>query len=238
MSNKIISTVYACLIGMFTLSSASSFAITSGCPDTGAYPMNGCSLPGQTADGSFPFFYQNVSVDYTQKKNSDDFRLKAKFLKGSLDSFLSVDPEDVLDITKTKYQFDAKVTGGDARGKLKITGKIDQLDFRGTLMTADLDGNWGADGTLIGFDTKNIKCSDAINAYLGGGGCTTDEFVYFNLLEAIGPDAGARKIKTAGIAVTSLTSMTTIPLPAAAWLFGSGLLALIGMERHSHRVQG
>ena len=231
MTYKIISITYACLIGMTSLASTSSFAITSGCPDTGAYPLNGCSLPGQTVDGSFPYFYQNVRVVYKQKKKSDDFRVKAKKQKGSVSSYLYVDTGDVLDITKTKFQFDAKVTGGDARGKIKITGKIDALGIKGTLMTADLNGSWGADGTLIGFDTKNITCNDAINAYLGG--CTTDEVVYFNLLEAIGPDAAARKIKTAGFAVTS------VPVPAALWLFGSGLLGLFTMaRRHGHRAQG
>ena len=71
---------------------------------------------------------------------------------------------------------------------------------------------------------------------IAGGGCTTNEVIYLNLLEAIGPDAGARKIKTAGIAVTS------VPLPAAAWLFGSGLLGLIAMARRrghrNHRLKG
>ena len=55
-----------------------------------------------------------------------------------------MDPEDVLDITKTKFKFDAKVTGGVASGKIKITGKIDELGIKGTLMTADLEGAWEA----------------------------------------------------------------------------------------------
>jgi hypothetical protein len=232
MVTKFTSLVYVCLIGMFTFGSASSFAIVSGCPDTGAYPLNGCSLPGQTRDGSFPYFSQNVSVQYKQKKNSDDFQVSAKFLNGSTGSSLYVAPDDVLDITKTIFKFDAKVSGGEASGKIKIRGHIDELGIKGELMTADLEGAWGADGTLIGFNTMNIQCNDAINAYLGGG-CTTDEVIYFNLLDAIGPDAGASKIKTAGIAVTS------VPLPAAAWLFGSGLLGLIAMaRRRTHRGEG
>jgi hypothetical protein len=232
MVNKFKSLVYLCLIGMFTFGSASSYAFTSGCPDTGAYPMNGCSLPG-TVDGSFPYFYNNVSVSYKQKKKSEDFQVKGKLLKGSTNSALYVDPEDVLGITKPDFKFDARVTDGVASGKIKISGKIDELGIKGVLMTADLKGAWDADGTLIGFNTMNIWCNDGINAYLGGGGCTTNEVIYLNLLQAIGPDAGARKIKTAGIAVTS------VPVPAAAWLFGSGLLGLITMaRRRGHRTQG
>ncbi len=224
MANKITSLVYACLIGMTILGSTSSFAITSGCPDTDAYPLNGCSLPGQTGDGSFPYFYQNVSVSYKQKKKSDDFKLRAGFQKGSLNSYLYARQDDVLSITKPGFKFDAKVAGGVASGYIKITGKIDDLGIKGTLMTAELNGDWGVDGTLMGFDTMNIKCNKALDDYLGG--CTTNEVIYLNLLEAIGPDAGARKIKTAGFAVTS------VPLPAAVWLFGSGLLSLIGVTRH------
>jgi len=230
MVNEFKTLVYLCLIGMFTFGSASSYAITSGCPDTGAYPMNGCSLPG-TVDGSFPYFYNNVSVSYKQKKKSEDFRVKGKLLKGSTNSALYVDPEDVLGITKPNFKFDAKVTDGVASGNIKISGKIDELGIKGVLMTADLEGAWDADGTLIGFNTMNIRCNDVINDYVGG--CTTNEVIYLNLLQAIGPDAGARKIKTAGIAVTS------VPVPAAAWLFGSGLLGLITMaRRRGHRIQG
>ena len=232
MTTKFTSLFYVCLIGMITLGSTSSFAITTVCPNTDDYPTsNGCSLPG-TVQGSFPYFYQNVSVKYKQKKKSDDFRVQAKFMNGSVSSFLYVKPGDVLDITKTKFQFDAKVSGGEASGKIKISGEIDALDLnKSTLMTADLKGAWDVDGTLIGFDTTNIQCNDVINTYVGG--CTTNEVIYLNLLDAIGPDAGARKIKTAGIAVTS------VPVPAAAWLFGSGLLGLITMaRRRGHRVQG
>jgi hypothetical protein len=97
MANKIASLVYVCLIGIFTLGSASSFAIS--CPDPDAYPLNGCELD-ETVDGSFPYFDQAVRVNYKQSKHSDEFRVKAKFLKGSLHSY-SVAPDDILTITKT-----------------------------------------------------------------------------------------------------------------------------------------
>ena len=55
--------------------------------------------------------------------------------------------------------------------------------------------------------------------------CTSEEVVYLNLLEPIGFDLGYKKIDTAGRAVTS------VPLPAAAWLFGSGLMGLVAVSR-------
>jgi len=226
MVKQFTSLVYVCLVGMFAFGSTSSFAISSTCPDTAAYPLNGCSLPGQTTDGSFPYFDQNVRVKYKQKKKSDDFRVQAKVEKGSGSSSLYVSLDDVLDITKTKFRFEAIVSGGDARGRINISGKIDSLGIKGTLMTADLEGNWGIDGTLIGFDTMNIQCNEAIDAYVGG--CSTNQVVYLNLSDAIGPDADVRKIKTTGIGVTSI-AVASVPLPAAAWLLGSGLLGLIGV---------
>lgn len=209
---------------LMTLCSVRSPAITVGCPDRGDYPMNGCSLPG-LIEGSFPFFYQQVNVRYKQSKKNDKFRIKARFLKRSPDSSLYVDPEDVLAISKTKLKFKAKVKNGVAIGRIKIKGRIDKLDIKDKLMTAELEGRWAADGTLIGFNTKNIQCHAAIDAYLGGDGCTANEVIYLNLLDPIGPDAGERKIRTSGIAVTS------VPVPAAAWLFGSGLIALATAAR-------
>jgi hypothetical protein len=213
------------LFVLMTLYSTPGFAITIGCPDLDAYPMNGCELPG-LVKGSFPFFYQQVNVRYAQKKRSGNFVFKANSRR-SPDSFLYVDPEDLLSIVRTHFKFKAKVIDGVASGRVTIKGRIDKLGIRGSLMTAELEGSWAADGTLIGFNTKNIQCNAAINAYLGGDGCTKAEVIYLNLLDAVGPDADARRIRTSG------TAMTSVPLPAAAWLFGAGLIGLAaGALRH------
>jgi hypothetical protein len=92
-------------------------------------------------------------------------------------------------------------------------------------MTADLSGLWAIseDGTLLGFNTRDIVCHNAINAYLGSDGCTRNEVIYLALQDAI--TDGTRKLKTTGVALTS------VPVPAAAWLFGSGLLGLVGIAR-------
>ena len=118
---------------------------------------------------------------------------------------------------------------GITSGTLKIMGGIEELGINGSkknggkknpLMKAELDGTWSinADGDLVGFNTMNIVCHDKISAY-----CTEAESFYLNLLESI--TTGKPEIKTAGIAVT------TIPVPAAIWLFGSGLLGLLAVSR-------
>ena len=98
-------------------------------------------------------------------------------------------------------------------------------------MTADLLGGWDAsvDGSLLSFDTANMECKgpDSFTSL-----CTTGEVVYLNLLEGISYDPGT-KVSTAGRALTS------IPVPAAAWLFGSGLMGLVAVSRRrGQRAQG
>jgi hypothetical protein len=93
-------------------------------------------------------------------------------------------------------------------------------------MTADLKGQWNSSGQLIGFNTMNIECHDAINAVAP---CTTDEVIYLSDLEdALDPGGSRGKYRTTGLAVTS------VPVPAATWLLGSGLIGLVGVSRRKH----
>lgn len=221
--SKILNTVKlvaACVFAALSLASTDTLAYTSSCPDNGSGPLNGCSLPG-VVDGSYPFFDTVVSVSYNEKKDGA-FDIKTNALKGSVGNWLALGDTTSYLIEKPKYSLKATVDGGIATGKLNIGGKIDGQKFK---VTADLDGQWNSsiDGTLWGFNTTNIVCSDLINSLTGG--CTTDEVVYLNLLEAIGPETGFNKISTAGRALTS------VPVPAAAWLFGSGLIGLAGIAR-------
>ena len=220
MVNTIKSMAIACVMGALALGSSSSFAYVTGCPDSEAFPLNGCSLP-DLVNGSFPYFDNVVSVNY-KEKSEDVFSIRAKNYKGSTDSRLVVDDVTSFLIDKAKYDLKATVDGGVATGTLKIGGKINGEKFT---VTADLEGgvNSSSDGDLWGFNTENIVCSELIETLTGG--CTTNEVVYLNLLEAIGPDTDFNKISTAGRALTS------VPVPAAAWLFGSGLLGMLAVSR-------
>jgi hypothetical protein len=240
MHNQTKSIAVACVMGVLALGSSSSFAYTTGCPDGGAYPLNGCALPG-TAEGSFPYFDNVVAVTSKAKidKNTEEvqsFAIKAKQYGGSVDNHLVVDSDTNYLIEKPKFNLKVNfLSETEVEGKLKISGKIDSDgDGKGEkfTVTADLEGpvDSSEDGTLWGFDTMNIVCSDLINTLTGG--CTTNEVVYLNLLEAIGPEFGTN-ISTAGRALTS------VPVPAAAWLFGSGLLGLIAVSRRAvHKAEG
>jgi hypothetical protein len=87
------------------------------------------------------------------------------------------------------------------------------------LMAADLtSANFVDDPYLWGFNTSNIFCNPALLLE-----CTDQESVYVALSTAFSGDFG-RNFMSMGIAIT------TVPVPAAIWLFGSAL-GLLGWAR-------
>ena len=216
-----------CVMGVWALSTSAVFAAS--CPDLSAYPLNGCSLPG-LVDGSYPFFLQNVHVTLKNKK-SGNFTLKARNRGAAARKstfYVSPSLDDTYAIHKTRFRFKAKYKNGELTGRIRIKGKMPELGLnkRRTLMTADLKGQWSSTRQLIGFNTMNIECHDAINAV---SPCTTDEVIYLSDLEdALHPGGSRGKYKTTGLAVTS------VPVPATAWLFGSGLIGFTGVARRKH----
>jgi PEP-CTERM motif len=213
-----------CVLGVYALNPSAVFAAS--CPDLAAYPLNGCSLPG-LVNGSYPFFLQNVTVTLKSKKDGN-FRLKAKSFgavarKSTL--YFSPSIDDTYAIDKTFFRFKTRYSNGKLTGKIRIKGKMPELGInkRQILMRADLKGEWNSTGRLIGFNTMNIECHAAINAVAP---CTTDEVIYLSeLKDVLNPGGTKGKYETTGLAVTS------VPVPATVWLFGSGLIGLVGAAR-------
>jgi hypothetical protein len=211
--------VSACILSIF--STYSFTANASVCPNPEAYPWNDCALEG-LRPGSYPYFDQGVkNVIYHAKKNGD-FSIKAQYDKKSNRSQFLLDLDNIFNVEKTKYKFKARYSDGELTGGVEIKGIIDGLGItkRETLMTAGLEGTpvLSLDGQLFGFNTTDIVCHEVFAMY-----CTPAESVYLVLDDAI--NSGKKNIKTSGVAVT------TIPVPASVWLFGSGLLGLIGIGR-------
>jgi hypothetical protein len=227
MISRIKSLLSLCVTGVCALSGSAVFAAS--CPDLSAYPLNGCRLP-DLVDGSFPFFIQSVVVTLKNRKNGD-YKLWARYRgiapkKSTLLFSPSID--DTYSIYKTFFRLKARYKNGELTGRIKIKGKMPDLDItrRQVLMRADLKGVWNSTGQLIGFNTMNIECNAAINAV---SACTTDEVIYLSeLMDALNPGGPKGKYKTTGLAVTS------VPVPAATWLFGSGLIGLTGVARRKH----
>jgi len=225
MVNKIKYVFGLCVMGVITLGSGAGFAAS--CPDSSDYPMNGCSLSGLVG-GSFPYFTQSVNVTLSNKPKNGYFFLKASYGGGSrVSEFRASNAiDDIYNIDNTFLQIKAKSHKGDVTGSIRIMGKIGDTNHQQKLMTADLTGVWGssADGKLIGFNTMNIQCGAAITAIAH---CTSAEVIYLSLNDAL-DFTKKGKFETTGLAVTS------VPVPAAAWLFGSGLIGLVGVSRRKH----
>ena len=216
------SLITLCFMCVFVLGGTGVYA--SSCPDSSAaFPSNGCSLP-ELVPGSFPYFQQGVLVDYKNKSNKTTF--DAKYRLGS-DSLFLTSSTDIYTITSTSYKLKATWdNSGTLSGTVKINGILSGMTLDPVkLMTADLTGDWNisGDGKLIGFNTTNIDCADILPIL-----CTNAEVVYINLADAL--DMDASKFSTNGIALTS------VPVPAAVWLFGTGILGLASVARRKRKT--
>jgi hypothetical protein len=82
------------------------------------------------------------------------------------------------------------------------------------LVTADITAfNFQDDPNLWGFATSNILCSPLLLIT-----CTTNESIYVEL-----DDPFTQGNLVGGRFTTTGFASTTVPIPAAAWLFGSAL---------------
>jgi hypothetical protein len=230
--NKIKQLTSYLLFSITLLFAGNVFAAVMSCPDVDptTFSSNGYCLEG-LVPGSYPYFDQGVKIKYKakKKKGEGNFNLKVKYDKKSIDSQFLADLgiENIFDIDKTKYILKVKVRDGIATGTVKIKGVIRELGMtkKKTLMTANLKGEWALseDGKLLGFNTMDIECNPILPVP-----CTTDEVIYLVLNDAI--TAETKKLKTTGRAFTS------VPLPAAVWLFGSGLLGFAVIARKRRRT--
>jgi hypothetical protein len=223
--------------GILALGSISGFASTL---TAGQY-----NLPG-IIPSSLPAFETGVRVSYLT--NSTGSTLKATFNNMSRLSNL-VYPSQTFHVRNTKYTLNAVFDNNNVfqSGTVQIRGKIPGLvTDHGvqTLMSADLTAFASNTlGDLLGFNTANIVCHPDINVFTP---CTTNESVYLALRHGIfdarqhynhGDDEDGEKWKKAGKFRTSGIAITSIPVPAAVWLFGSGIVGLGALARRTRRIR-
>jgi len=195
-----------CLLLLTTVFSSGAFAI---------------GIPGSVVPPSGePFMFNSVKV----RANNGKWSITSN--TGN-DPFQLWDGSTLYNGTGSKYTLNVdfnKNTGAFIGGTLEISGQVAALGIntKTTLVTADItayDFDALYNNKLIGFATDNIDC------YAGlGFTCTTSESIWITLASAYGGDPTAR-FKNTG------TAITTLPLPAAAWLFGSGLVFLAATGR-------
>ena len=171
-------------------------------------------IPGIT-DPSVPQFVHNVKV----RANRGNWTISTN--DGNRAFTFNDGAGNIWDGDGFKYNFTASFdmdTGAFQGGSVSIQGSIAGLgitDKKTFLMSADLVSfGFNAGTNLVGFNTANIVCDPGLGVY-----CTTSESVFLELDSIFGGDPTARFQTTA-------TAYTSVPLPAAAWLFlsGAGLL--------------
>jgi len=167
-----------------------------------------------------PVFINDIKV---RAAPSGQWKFKGK------DGFGFYDGSTLHDGFQGKFSLTAKFDNSNqlvSSSQLIITGAIPSLginDKNTTLLTADLD-EFMFSGNTMAFGTINL--SGEICVLLG---CSPNESVWFNL-----DDALPLNLKSTPGYVSSGIAFTTIPVPAAVWLFGSGL-GLLGMVARRHR---
>lgn len=126
------------------------------------------------------------------------------------------------------YVTDALLNFNTALNTIKIDGTISDLGINSsiTLLSGSFQSwNYDPSGSIVNFngggvDTKHDDLLDALGIPLD----TQFEFFAFTL----GFDTTA---DSATAISTDIINTSVVPVPAAVWLFGSGLLGLIGMAR-------
>ncbi|UCB54724.1 MAG: VPLPA-CTERM sorting domain-containing protein [Thiotrichales bacterium] len=85
-----------------------------------------------------------------------------------------------------------------------------------------------------------FTAGESLNYSITAAGLLASSFNFFSApdpseLDPSGPFLGAAKFQTTGDGLQS-DWVGAVPVPAAVWLFGSGLLGLVGIARRKHRV--
>lgn len=205
------------VLSIATLACTSSFAATT---------CDSNSISGLVA-GSYPCFETSVEFRFKSHGPHPDTltaTYNSKTHKGGGISLFHLSSADYYEITNTVFDFSANIQHSILSGSMSISGRIDSLNASGLLMSANLTGVYDQAGHLLGFNTKDIECSAAINTAIGGSGCTSAEVVYFSLDKILDLNAKHSQ-KIYG------TAYTSVPLPATVWLLGSGMLGLAGISR-------
>ncbi len=135
-------------------------------------------------------------------------------------------PSSLIDVTEVEIYLDSVSTN--------ICGSSGCGDGTGSLGTLVYDLDAGGDNSVL-LNYINFPGSGKLDMYMlipvSVIGTNADDYLYlfsaFNESTSDGFEEWARKLEG---------TFTVIPVPAAAWLFGSGLLGLIGIARRKAKV--
>jgi len=176
-----------------------------------------------------PAFYNNVTIDMNDSSGRLKVKGRGNFVFDNGTSFLN--GTDSIFTLKAFYDSNGDLTTGVDPGDKSfvqihgcIAGWSDGFSCGELLMSADItELNLTEDPNLWAFGTENIVCNPLLLIT-----CTLNESIYVSLLGGFDGNFNNGKFTDSGIAIT------TVPIPAAAWLFGSAL-GLLGWVRSRNR---
>lgn len=175
-------------------------------------------------------------------KTTYDFELLTGF-PASTGTFTPIGTFDDINFDATVYETTASISGERVMTGANGTFTTANVDFSGLTNDVIGVGFWGLDLTVIGNEAivLNVMLSDSTSqSYdITLNGAATLTPVYFGLysddlsqtitsISLFGTDDTG--VDRAWL-IDDLTVITAVPVPAAAWLFGSGLLGLIAISR-------
>lgn len=241
-TNIILTTATAIVLAL-----GSSFAMASSLtPADDGVHVEGYDLSAYGIDpASWMNFENNVKVKVVKKgkRGAKGTLLKVTGKTGG-GNFFNLEPTDNFSIKGNRYKLTARFDAdgnliSGKKSKVRINGaiKTEEGKVSGRLLTARLGDLLDGAGyvftdTLIGFNTHNVKCHAIIES-ISPGGCEDGESAYISLDKRL--EDVTKKYKSAGLAVTGSAGVSAVPVPAAVWLFGSGLLGLIALGQRRKR---
>lgn len=213
---------------MFLAASSLWFAFFAGSSQA-ATTVPDWNMPG-IPDAGLPHFEDAVRIKF--QKSGSYWELKATERSGThrfqYDSSTSHNVNDSSFSLKALFDSDLNFVGGN----MKIKGEIHGMGVH------DETTLWKSKLTDFGFDFNpydgspmalGFKTADHSGwAAQFSSGAPESVYLY-------SPDLSSLRVHAShhdggGISINA-TALTTVPVPAAAWLLGSGLIALMGMRR-------
>jgi hypothetical protein len=177
----------------------------------------------------------------TNKGDTGEITMKKYWLLGYLVVFFSSVDAAPISFNFSQVGFDegASVTGIFTGEDLNNNGQLSQFDGEVSDFMMDFSGNSLIpsfslsffDLTGLVYDLDGGPLGDGLTLHIEGIGADSGLFYYSTGQGPLGTDGG----QVTDFINTSMSSelvvISTAPIPAAIWLFGSGLLGLVGMAR-------
>jgi hypothetical protein len=160
---------------------------------------------------------------------------------GSVDLTLSVSGSvGIAEVTQVYLNVDDTIGGENLTiSPTGGTGPGTTISQGTDAFKADADGWFDLLFEMPATGGSGFDAGETLTFSITGDGLVASSFNYWSTPDPVdpnGPFLGAAKFQSTGIEGLQSDWVGAVPVPAAAWLFGSGLLGLVGVARR-HRAK-